>query len=104
MSRIISKLNSNRLLTDCINRKLISKNNCAFQANRGPDDIYNNLTERILRAFQNGHFIELAFMDLKSAYDSVWAKGLIYRLIKDYNMMEILLHGTWIHYLIEKQD
>ena len=84
LGRIIGKLHCNRLLTDCIKRKLLTKYNCAFQCNRGPDDIYNNLTESILQSLQNGHFFEMSFEDLKSAYDSVWIEGLIYRMINDY--------------------
>ena len=84
MGRIIGKLHCNRLLTDCIKRKLISPNNVAFQCNRGSDDVFNRLTESIYQSFQNGHFLELAFMDLKSAYDSVNINALIFRLIKHY--------------------
>ena len=52
LGRIIGKLHCNRLLTDCIQRKLLSKYNCAFQCNRGRDDIYNHLTESIFQALQ----------------------------------------------------
>ena len=84
LSRIIGKLNSNRLLTDCVSRGLLSPNNCAFQKNRGAEDIYIDTTDKIYRAFQNGHFTELGFMDLDSAYDSVWLNGLIFRMMYDY--------------------
>ena len=84
LGRIIGKLHCNRLLTDCIKRKILSKTNCAFQCNRGSDDIYNNLTESILQALQNGHFLELGFKDLQSAYDSVWIEGLLYRMKNEY--------------------
>ena len=80
----MGKLLCNRLLSDCIKRKLLSKNNCAFQCNGTTEDIVNNLTESIYQALQNGHFWELSFKDLASAYDSVWIEGLIYRLINDY--------------------
>ena len=84
LCRMIGKLNCNRLLTDCINRKLLSPNNCAFQCNRGPTDLTNDLTERIYRGIENGHFMEISGMDLNKAYDSVWLNGLIFRLIQDY--------------------
>ena len=84
------------MLTDCIKRKLIGKNNCAFQKNRSAENIYLNLAEKIYRAFQNGHFLELVFMDLKSAYDSVWINGLLYKLIKKYKY-----DGNIIAWLIE---
>ena len=34
LRRIIGKVHCNRLLTDCVKRKLLSKYNCAFQSNR----------------------------------------------------------------------
>ena len=82
--RIIGKLLCNRILTDCINRKISTKQNCAFQRNKGPNDIVNGMVERIYQAFQNGHFIECDQLDLKSAYDSVVANSLIYRMINDF--------------------
>ena len=42
------------------------------------------MVERIYQAFQNGHFIECEQLDLKSAYDSVVANSLIYRMINDF--------------------
>ena len=61
-----------------------SKSNCAFECNRGADDIYNNLVETILQSFQNAHFSEVTFEDLASAYDSVWTDGLIHRMVTEY--------------------
>ena len=84
LGRIIGKLNCNRLLTDCIKRRLLSKRNCAFQCNRSPDNITLDMVEKIKQAIQNGYFIEFNADDLKSAYDSTWIKGLIYRMIEDY--------------------
>ena len=84
LGRIIGKLNCNRLLTDCINRKLLSKFNCAFQCNRGTQDIIISMIESIHRAIQNKHISELELSDYDSAYDSVKAKMLLYRMINDY--------------------
>ena len=86
LARIISKLNCNRLLTDCVNRRLLSSRNCAFQKNKSTHDITIDMTENLYQCFQNGHFGETSFEDLKSAYDSVWIKGLLYRLVNKYNM------------------
>ena len=84
LGRIIGKLNCNRLLADCIKRKILSKNNCAFQCNRGTEDIIVNAVERIYRTFQNGHYIDKVIKDLDSAYDSVWVNGMLYRMNTDY--------------------
>ena len=85
LGRIIGKLLCNRILTDCINRKILTKNNCAFQRNKSPNDIVNGLVEKVYRAFQNGHFMEIDQLDLKSAYDSVVANQLLYRMINEFN-------------------
>ena len=98
LARIISKLNCNRLLTDCVNRNLLSVRNCAFQKNNSTHDITIDMTENLLQCFQNGPFGETSFEDLKSAYDSVWIKGLLYKLVHEYGMDEILLHSL-IHNL-----
>ena len=85
-ARIISKLNCNRILTDCVNRKILSPRNCAFQKNKSTHDITIAMTENLFQAFQNGHFSETSFEDLKSAYDSVWIKGLLYKMVNEYNI------------------
>ena len=84
LMRLINGLICDRFIKDAIDRNLLRMNNIAFQKNKSPEDIYLALTEKVLRAMQNGHFIELAFMDLKSAYDSVWIEALLYKLIKKY--------------------
>ena len=86
LARIISKLNCNRLLTDCVNRNLLSARNCAFQKNKSTHDITIDMTENLFQCLQNGHFAETSSDDLKSAYDSVLIKGLLYKLVNEYNM------------------
>ena len=86
LARIISKLNCNRLLTDCVNRNLLSARNCAFQKNKSTHDITIDMTENLFQCLQNGHFGETSFEDLKSTYDSVWIKGLLYKLVNEYDM------------------
>ena len=84
--RIFMAALADRILYYCIKNKIMKQNNCAFQVNRSTEDIYLALTEKILRAFENGHFMEIAIMDLKSAYDSVNINILIYKLINLYKM------------------
>ena len=84
--RIISKLNCNRILTDCVKRNLLSPRNCAFQKNKSTHDITIAMTENLYQSFQNGHFSETSFEDLKSAYDSVWIEGLLYKMVNEYKI------------------
>ena len=85
LARVMGKLLCNRILTDCIERKILSKNNCAFQCNKSPQDIVNNFVEKTYQAYQNGHFMVINQMDLASAYDSVVANSLLYRMINEYD-------------------
>ena len=61
--------------------------NCGFQRNKSTEDILIHLTENINYSFENGTVTELAFMDIQSAYDTVWHNGLIYKL-KEYFLIE----------------
>ena len=97
LARIISKLNCNRILSDCVNRKLLDPRNCAFQKNKSTHDITIATTENLYQCIQNGHFGEIGFEDLDSAYDSVWFKALAYRLVNEYDM-----DGNMIAYLISQ--
>ena len=96
LARILNKIISNRILTDCIKRKLINKNNVAFQKNKSAENIFVDYVEKIFRSFQNGHFLELTITDLGWAYDSVWKNGLIYKLINKYGY-----NGNLIAWLME---
>ena len=96
LARILNKIISNRILTDCIKRKLINKNNVAFQKNKCAENIFIDYVEKILRPFQNGHFLELTITDLGWAYDSVWKNGLLNKLIKKYGY-----DGNLIAWLME---
>ena len=61
--------------------------NCGFQRNKSTEDILIHLTENIEYSFENGTVTELAFMDIQSAYDTVWHNGLIFKL-KEYFLIE----------------
>ena len=86
LARIISKLHCNRLLSDCVNRSLPGPRSCAFQKNKSTHDITIDMIENLYQCLQNGHFAETSFEDLKSAYDSVWVKGLVYKMINEYKI------------------
>ena len=70
-----------RCIYVCIEKKIIRIGNNAFQPNKNTDDIMLRMTEQIYRSFENKSFIELTFIDLKSAYDSVWIEGFFYKCI-----------------------
>ena len=42
------------------------------------------MAQTIFKSFERRSFVELTFMDLKSAYDSVWIEGFFFKLILFY--------------------
>ena len=74
-----------RMIYVCIKKGIIRPGNVSFQPNKMTEDIMLRQTENIYKAMQNKSFIELTFMDLKSAYDSVWVEGFFYKCIVFYD-------------------
>ena len=102
--RNIEKLNSNRIITSIIEKKIaLRTGNNAFQPNKGTDDNLIDITESIYRAMDNKSFIEMIFMDIKSAYDSVWIDGFIYKLI-NFNNIDGNIIAWHLDYLNERYN
>ena len=77
--------------------KIISSSlgiNCAFQPNKPTEDILGCLAQDVCINFQNESMTEVSFLDLQSAYDTVWRNGLLYKLKEKYNM-----DGNFINFL-----
>ena len=81
MARVFEKALSNRVITWCIKHNIIKPWNCAFQPNKSTEDIMADIAETVIRNFQGGSMTEVEFMDLQSAYDTVWREGLLYKCI-----------------------
>ena len=102
--RNIEKLNSNRLIYEMINNRIkLKPGNNAFQPNKSTDDNLINITENIYRAMENKSFIEMVFMDIKSAYDSIWIDGFIYKLI-NFNNMDGNIIAWYMDYLNKRYN
>ena len=102
--RGLEKMNANRLLVEIISGRIkLRVGNNAFQPNKSTDDILINITENVYKAFENGSFLELSFMDVKSAYDSVWIDGFIYKLINKYNIDGNFIAWNY-NYLLERYN
>ena len=102
--RNIEKLNSNRIITAIIQKQILLRpGNNAFQPNKGTEDNLLDITESIYRSMDNKSFIEMIFMDIKSAYDSVWIDGFIYKLI-NFNKIDGNIIAWHIDYLNERYN
>lgn len=72
-----------------------------FLPNRGVDSALATLHHKIVRARQNGNFIICIALDIKSAYDSVWPDGLLFKLAQ----AQILgSTNLWIANLISERN
>ena len=107
--RMFSKTIANRMIFDIIqndskfkleydpfnednNNIFINQGNSAFQPNKSTEDIFLSITEDIYQCLENDSFCELSFKDLKSAYDSVWINGYIWKLKHYYGYNGNILH------------
>ena len=78
MERIVK----NRLEFIVEREKLLKPEQGGFRKAQGTTDILLRLEHRIRQAFENRNVSLVVYLDLKSAFDKVWGKGLIYKLSK----------------------
>jgi len=64
---------------------------CGFLINRNTNDLLIKLNKDIYALLDNGMPTEIVFLDISKAYDSVWHNGLIWKLIKTYNIQGCIL-------------
>jgi len=82
MERIITK----RIMYYLHQNNLISKYQCGFQNNHSTYDLLLYMTEQIYQAIHQNSVIYAAFLDISSAYDSVWRDGLRYKLRTQFHL------------------
>ena len=95
LPKTFTKVMAHRLLSFLIINDLLEIWNCGFQKNKSPEDIMLSIDENVKYAFEFDSFIEVAFMDIQSAYDTVWHKGLIFKLKIIFGIVGNFL--TWIY-------
>ena len=99
LMRILCKILCKRYLSHCMKYKLFKWWNNGFQPNKSCDDILIRLAEKIYHSFELKSFTEISFMDIASAYDTVWVKGLLYKMKTNFKISGTFL--IWISgYLI----
>lgn len=61
--------------------KLLIDSQCGFRRGQSTIDVLLRLENCIRKALSNQEVCLVAYVDLKSAFDSIWGEGLIYKLI-----------------------
>ena len=78
LERIINK----RLMCHLENNNLITREQSAFRRNRSVEDQVTFLAQSIENAFQEEKKVIATFIDLSKAFDKVWKRGLLLKLLQ----------------------
>jgi ribonuclease HI len=78
MERIIQK----RLEYIVNEKNLLHGSQCGFRKRQGTIDVLLQLEHQIKGCMTDGKICVVVYIDLKSAFDTVWSDGLIYKLMK----------------------
>ncbi len=93
LGKILEKILAKRLQSYCIENKIFDNLQCAFQINRGCDDVLTTFITDIQLSLDQVSETDVIFTDFSKAYDCVWHDGLQYKLMKSG------IHGKMLHIL-----
>jgi hypothetical protein len=82
LAKLTEKLMSIKLKEFLKKNNIIIKQQSGFRANRQTKDNICLITQKIIEQFNRGKKVCRIFFDIASAFDKVWHKGIIYKLIK----------------------
>ena len=80
LSKIMERIIKNRLEFIVERKKLLKPGQCGFRKAQLTTDILLRLEHRIRQAFENQNVSLVVYLDLKSAFDKILEKGVIYKL------------------------
>ena len=93
VGKVLEKIIKQRLLFELNYRNILPRHQAGFL--EGKSTMYNifRLNRCARQALDKRHHAAVIFFDIKSAFDSVWHDGLIYKM-KDYRLPNYLIHWT----------
>ena len=80
MGKIMEMLMNRRLMHRLEQWHILSPSQFGFCFGREVLDAGSRLAEDIVAAFRHGEVVQAVTLDIKSAYDTVWREGLIWKL------------------------
>ena len=86
VGKVMEKIMSQRLVWHLTRNHLIDRNQAGFQSQHNTYELLLRITESINEAMENNSVLYSLFLDITSAYDSVWRDGLRYKLHKQCNV------------------
>uniref|UniRef100_A0A2P2I2N0 Pol-like protein n=2 Tax=Hirondellea gigas TaxID=1518452 RepID=A0A2P2I2N0_9CRUS len=83
LGKLLERIIQRRLDYQIENRlQLLARSQCGFRKGQGTIDVLVRLEQEIRESMRDRKVCLVVYMDLKSAYDKVWGRGLVYKLIK----------------------
>ena len=86
LSRIFERIMAWRLLSFFKLNKLFKKYNIAYQGNKSIEDAFLCLDGDMWSMLEGRGILEIIFFDFSKAFDTIWIKGLIYKLRYKYGI------------------
>ena len=80
MGKLLEKIVNKRLEYFIESNKILNKSQCGFRRNLSTMDVLLRVVNEIKSATQIGEVCGVFYIDLKSAFDTVWRKGILYKL------------------------
>ena len=97
IGKIAERMINSRLYWWLESTKSLNNHQAGFRTGQRTEDQLFRLTQRVIDGFQEGKQTTAIFVDLQQAYDRVWRKGLLSK------MMKTGIHGKlykWIKYFL----
>jgi hypothetical protein len=93
VGKVLEKIIKQRFISELNHRNILPRHQAEFL--EGKSTMYNilRLSRCARQALDKNHHAAIIFFDIKSAFDSVWHDGLIYKL-KDFRLPDYLIHWT----------
>ena len=77
LSKILESVIHERLLAHCIDNNLISERQAAYIKGDSTTSQLLYIIHQIKLAWGKGNFVQGVFLDISSAFDKIWDKGLL---------------------------
>ena len=93
MSKVAERMINNRLYCWLENKQLLADTQAGFRRECRTEDQLFRLVQSTLQGFKEGKHTFGVFVDLQQAYDKVWRKGLLVK------MLRMGIHGCMFNWI-----
>ena len=81
ISKLLESIINKRIMHHLLVNSLLSDQQYGFRSCRSTADVLTVITHRVSEALDNGHMTKSIALDISKAFDKVWHKGLLHKLL-----------------------